>query len=121
MMQGESWHCVIDGREKMRLMSPVFNQNLYQNVYEDVEPLALPEALDLFSIDAEKFPLLDEVREYILEAELSKGDCIFVPSLYWYQYETQAKESTILAFEYQPSSKYVDLLFKAINEGLHKD
>ena len=90
-------------------------------MYEDVEPLALPEALDLFSIDAEKFPLLDEVREYILEAELQKGDCIFVPSLYWYQYETQGKESTILAFEYQPSSKYVDLLFKAINEGLHKD
>ena len=53
-----------------------------------MEPLALPEALDLFSIDAEKFPLLDEVREYILEAELQKGDCIFVPSLYWYQYET---------------------------------
>ena len=88
MMQGESWHCVIDGREKMRLMSPVFNQNLYQNVYEDVEPHTLPEALDLFKIDAEKFPLLDEVREYILEAELSKGDCIFVPSLYWYQFET---------------------------------
>ena len=29
MLQGESWHCVIDGSQKIRMMSPVFNQNLY--------------------------------------------------------------------------------------------
>ena len=62
-----------------------------------------------------------EVKDYILETTLEKGDCIFVPSLYWTQYQTQGTESTVLAFEYQPSSKYVDLLFKAIQEGLHKD
>ena len=84
-------------------------------MYEDVAPNQLPDALDLFAIDAEKFPLLDEVRDYVLEATLNKGDCVFVPSLYWFQYETQGDESTLLAFEYQPSSKFVDLLFKAIN------
>ncbi len=55
---GESWHCVFDGSEKIRIISPIFNQNLYQNVYEDVAPNQLPEALDLFNVNEEKFPLL---------------------------------------------------------------
>ena len=60
-LEGESWHCVLDGREKIRLMSPVFSQNLYQGVYEHYEPQALPNELDLFNVDEEKFPLLHEV------------------------------------------------------------
>ena len=102
-------------------MSPVFSQNLYQGVYEHYEPQALPNELDLFNVDEEKFPLLAEVQEYILESTLAKGDCIFVPSMYFMQFQTEAAESTILGFEYQPSSKFVDLLYQAINEGLHKD
>ena len=83
MLEGESWHCVLDGTEKIRLMSPVFSQNMYQNVYADLPPMDVPEALDLFKIDAEAFPLLEEVKEYILEATLFKGDCVFIPSMYW--------------------------------------
>ena len=67
----------------MRLMSPVFNQNLYQGVYEDLDPLSLPQDIDLFTIKEEKYPLMAEVKDYILETTLEKGDCIFVPSLYW--------------------------------------
>ena len=121
MLEGESWHCVLDGTEKIRLMSPVFSQNMYQNVYEDLSPMDVPAALDLFKIDEVEFPLLEEVKEYILEARLEKGDCVFIPSMYWSQYETQGDQSIILAFEYQPSSKFTDLLFKAIQEGLHKE
>ena len=77
--------------------------------------------LDLFNIDEEKYPLLKEVEDYILEATMEKGDCIFLPALYWTQYQTQGELSTILTFEYQPSSKYVDILFRAVNEGLHLD
>lgn len=75
----------------------------------------------MYRIDSERFPLLHEVQEYILEQELEKGDCIFVPSMYFMQFQTQGKESTILGFEYQPSSKLVDMLYQAINQGLHKD
>ena len=50
----------------------------------------MPEALDLYDVDEVKvrFPLLAEVSDYILEATLKKGDCVFVPSLHWFQYET---------------------------------
>ena len=63
-------------------------------------PEDLPAALDLFKIDAGRFPLLKEVEEYILEATLEKGDCVYVPALYWVQFETQGKESSLLGFEF---------------------
>lgn len=90
-------------------------------MYEDLAPGEIPVKLDLYTVDAKAFPLLEEVKDYILEATLEKGDCIFVPSLYWVQYQTQGEQSTILAFEYQPSSKFVDLLFQAVLGGLHKE
>ena len=91
MLEGESWHCVLDGTEKIRLMSPAFSQNMYQNVYKDLPPMDVPNDLDLFKIDAEVFPLLDEVKEYILETQMEKGDCVFIPSMYWSQYQTQGE------------------------------
>ena len=59
---GETFHCVIDGTEKVRMISSVFSQNLYQNVYEELDPFDLPKDLDLFKINEKKYPLLNEVR-----------------------------------------------------------
>lgn len=70
------------------MASPVFNQNLYQGVYDTYQPEVVPEDLDLFKINAEKYPLLEEVKKYILEATLNKGDCIYVPSMWWTQFKT---------------------------------
>ena len=120
-LKGESWHGVLDGTEKIRLMSPVFNQNLYEHVYEDVRPEDLPDLLDLYKIDEGRFPLLAEVKDYILEATLEKGDCIYVPSLYWMQFETQGLETSMLSFEFASNSKLVDLFYQAIIKDLHKD
>lgn len=80
---GESWHCVVDGQSTVRLVSPIFNQNLYLGVFEEVPPTMLPDDIDLYSTDNEKFPLLGEVKEYVLEATLNKGDCVYLPSLWW--------------------------------------
>ena len=55
--------------------------------------------------------MLYEVRDYILEGTLEKGDCVFAPSLWWMQTQTLGDETTMISFEYQPSSKLVDLLF----------
>ena len=53
MIEGESWHCILDGTEKIRLISPAFSQNMYQNVYQDLPPMEIPKDLDLFRIDPE--------------------------------------------------------------------
>lgn len=83
--------------------------------------MTVPKELDLFNIDSERFPLLAEVEEYILEATLEKGDCVFIPSLYWFQWETQGHRSIIMSWDYSASSVLVDLFFQAINQNLHKE
>ena len=39
-------------------------------MYKDLDPLTVPRELDLYNVDAERFPLLAEVEDYILEATL---------------------------------------------------
>ena len=48
-----------------KLMSPVFSQNLYQGVFEDLKPSETPNDIDMFNIDASKYPLLKKVEEFI--------------------------------------------------------
>lgn len=43
----------------MKMISPVFAQNLYQGVFEDLNPIEVPEDISLFEIDDKKYPLLD--------------------------------------------------------------
>lgn len=56
--------CVIRGSVQVRLLSVVFSQNMYQGVYEDLNPTEVPEDISLFS-PSEKYPLLSEVADYI--------------------------------------------------------
>ena len=67
-VNNERFICVLSGQEEFRLVSPVFRQNLYAGVYDDLHPTALPEDLELFSIDATKYPLMAEVEAHILAA-----------------------------------------------------
>jgi len=76
--------CLADGKEIVKLVSPVFKQNLYSGVYDDLHPRALPEDLSLFKINAEKYPQLEAISEYILTVSLEKGDCLYIPELYYF-------------------------------------
>lgn len=78
-MAGESFICLFKGDLEVRLLSPVFSQNMYQGVYEDLASADIPEWINLFEIDEERFPLLKEVEDYILTVKLRSGDCLYVP------------------------------------------
>ena len=57
---------------------------MYSGVYDDIHPRALPEDLDLYSVDAQKYPELAKIKDYILNVTVKKGDCLYVPELYYY-------------------------------------
>jgi hypothetical protein len=46
-------------------MSPVFSQHLYQGVFDDLNPSAIPDDIDLFNINQTKYPLLKSVEDFI--------------------------------------------------------
>lgn len=56
---------------------------------------------------------------------LSKGDCVFVPSFWWYQVEVPKTEkgkkkrhALIVKYEYDVSSTWIDLVMYGINNGI---
>jgi hypothetical protein len=63
---------------------------------------------------------------YVFEATLSPGGCLYVPAYYWWQSETQktdfssqqSPESMFISFDYESSSIMVDKLFGALDKGL---
>ena len=65
MSSNEKFICVLDGVEEFKLVSPAFRQNLYSGVYDDLQPSELPHEITLFSVDGEKFPLMDQTKEHI--------------------------------------------------------
>ena len=101
------------------MISPVFSQNIYQGVFEDLPPTEAPEDISMFEINADKYPLLDEVKDYIKTVKVAKGDCIYIPNYYFYQFRTTSKSDSIfLGFEYDTSSKLTELFIEAIHAGV---
>jgi len=84
----ERFICVLVGKETIKMMSPVFKQNIYQGVYDDIHPEEIPTDVDLFNISAEQYPLLAQAVDYILTTTLEKGDCVYIPALFWTQSES---------------------------------
>ena len=117
MSDHERFVCVLDGSEDFRLISPAFRQNLYSGVYDDLHPTALPKDITFFTVDAEKYPLMAEIKDHIQTTTIKKGDCLYIPSLYWSQSQTLEGESMLITFTYEPASKLSNLLFTAIEAG----
>jgi hypothetical protein len=91
----ERYYCVIKGEEEFRIVSPVYKQNIYSGVLEELQPNESP--IDFFSsdIDTSKFPLFVEAK--VLGVTLTAGQCLFVPAFYWIQSSTKTgNEHTIL-------------------------
>jgi hypothetical protein len=63
-----------------KLVSPVFAQNLYQNMLQSYLPEEVP--LSLFESDFSEYKMMEDAK--ILEAILSPGDCIFIPSRWFH-------------------------------------
>ena len=73
--------CSVHGSEKFILVSPIFQQNIYVGVYEQLKKNQSP--IDFFHIDHEKFPFASDAN--FLEVTLHAGDCLYVPAYYFIQ------------------------------------
>lgn len=106
--------CVIDGTEEFRMVSPIYKQNIYSGVFEELQPTKTP--VNFFHANLIDHPLFEEAN--LLTVQVHKGGCVFVPAYYWMQSQTISTESTLLTFEYESHSELVTLLFQAIDRGI---
>jgi len=44
----------------------------------------MPDEISFFDKIPRQYPLLEEVKDYIIEGELGPGDCIYLPDRWWY-------------------------------------
>jgi hypothetical protein len=106
----ERYLCVIKGEEEFRLVSPVYKQNIYSGVLEELSPTESP--LDFFTrVNETQYPLFSEAK--ILSVVAQAGQCLFVPAFYWLQSQTRTgdKHTIILSFEYESHSELLNLFF----------
>jgi len=113
----ERFICVLAGEESLKMLSPVFKQNIYQGVYDYIHPEDIPSDIDMFNIDTTQFPLLALVSDYILNAKLEKGDCVYVPALYWIQSESQEEKTMLHTQRFGATSRMADLMFEALDHA----
>jgi len=81
--------CVLRGSEKFRMVSAIFKQNIYSGIYEDLDPLETP--INFFEKDPNEIARFRMMKiSNVYEATVQAGQCLYIPSYYWYQSETQA-------------------------------
>ena len=70
------------------MIAPIFKQNMYAGVREELPPGVSP--VDLFhepkSDNIKRFPLLKQAQVH--DVTLKKGDCLFIPAWWWVQSKT---------------------------------
>jgi hypothetical protein len=119
----ERYICVISGAETFKMVSPVFKQNIYSGVFEELLPEETP--LNFFNVNNTAYPLYDKAK--MIEVTVNAGGCVFVPAFYWLQTQTpastsRAEQSTMLmSFEYECHSELVSMLFGAVDTGILED
>lgn len=115
----EIYACVTQGMEVYRLVSPIFKQNMYSGVREELKPNVSP--VDLFHKNVEEnlitFPLLKQIELH--EVVLSPGQCLFIPAWWWTQSQTISgkNDTLIIDMEFISHSQ----LFNNINQGVEMD
>ena len=86
----EVWNCVLSGKQKLRMVSPAYKNNLYSGTTESLEPSQSP--VNLFHRDESAqhatFPLTKHAQ--IWAVELTAGNCIYIPSYWWSQEQTES-------------------------------
>jgi hypothetical protein len=79
--------CVVSGRRRFTLFPPEQLANLYIGPLEFTPAGQAVSLVDFANPDFERFPRFAQALEHAQVAELSAGDAILIPSLWWHHIE----------------------------------
>jgi hypothetical protein len=111
--------CVFSGKRRFTLYAPELIGRLYVGPI-DHTMAGPPVSLAASSApDDERFPLFREVRDQAWVCELSPGDALYLPKLWWHQVESTGALNGLVnywwdAFSYGPDAAYTTLLLSMI-------
>ncbi len=70
--------------------------------------------VDFFKGEFGRFPHFRAVQRMFVVLE--KGDCLFLPSFWWYNYQSEEGNNIMVTFVYKPHSRWVELLMKGVED-----
>ena len=111
--------CVVAGTRRFTLYPPEAIDRLYVGPIDNTmagQPVSLAASSEP---DDEKYPLFREVRGQALIADLSPGDAIYIPKLWWHKIESTAAFNGLVnywwdAFSAGPDAPFTTLLLSMI-------
>ncbi len=111
--------CVFSGQRRFTLYAPELIGRLYMGPIDHTmagPPVSLAASSPP---DDERFPLFREIRDQAWVCELSAGDALYLPKLWWHQVESIGALNGLVnywwdAFSYGPDAPYTTLLLSLI-------
>ena len=110
--------CVVGGRRRFTLFPPEQIKNLYVGP-PDLTPAGQPITLvDIRHPDLERFPRFAEALESAEVTELSPGDAIYIPALWWHNVEALDEFNVLVNYWWREVPEYFDSPTNALLYGL---
>jgi Cupin-like domain len=88
--------CVVAGRRRFTLFPPEQISNLYIGPLDYAPTGAIMSVADLVDPDFERFPRLKDALSAAYVAELTPGDALFIPILWWHHVESLDQKLNVL-------------------------
>ena len=99
--------CVIGGRRKFTLIPPNQFENLYVGPIDFTPAGRAVSMVDLQNPDLDKYPKFAVALEHALTAELSPGDIIYIPSMWWHAVEGLDDFNVLLNFWWRENPTFL--------------
>lgn len=110
--------CVVAGRRRFTLLPPDQVRNLYIGPLEHT-PAGQPVSLvDFKRPDLQRFPRFALAMEQAQVVELSAGDALFIPSLWWHHVEALAPVNALVNYWWRRTPMHLDSPMGALLHAL---
>jgi hypothetical protein len=110
--------CVVVGRRRVTLFPPEQIFNLYPGPLEPTPGGQAVSIVDFANPDFERFPRFREALAARRVAELSPGDAVFIPSMWWHHFEALGSFNVLINYWWGQSPAYIPTPMNALYHAL---
>ncbi|MFT5756928.1 MAG: hypothetical protein ACI9LM_001653 [Alteromonadaceae bacterium] len=98
--------CVVAGKRRFTLFPPNQVKNLYISALDNGPGGRSMSLVDMKNPDFVKHPKFKTALEHVIVVELSPGDAIFIPSIWWHQVEALAPLNMLVNYWWDQKPRY---------------
>lgn len=110
--------CCAVGRRRFTLFPPEQIENLYVGPLHFTPSGQAISMVDFANPDLEKFPRFPEAMKRAQVAELSAGDAIFIPSMWWHHVEALDDFNVLVNYWWRDAPRHADLPLDVLHHAM---